>query len=91
MLEWVAIPFSRRSSQVRDVPCLLLGRQIFITVPPGEPQFCNDQPLKLFFMIGIEERNFYKHSQQSHSVKKINSGIEEWNIPRRKLKGKKKI
>ena len=42
ILEWVGIPFSRRSSQLRDqthvsyVSCI--GRQVLLTlVPPGKP------------------------------------------------------
>ena len=38
-LEWVAISFSRGSSQLRDwthVPCI--GRHILTTEPPGKPR-----------------------------------------------------
>ena len=59
ILEWVAISFSRGSSQLKGLnPCLLLGRQFFTTELPGKP-LC-------IIMAGIfpcfkgHNHNFYK-------------------------------
>ena len=43
ILEWVSVPSSRASSQLRDGNCLsvsCIGRQVFFlpVVPPGKPQ-----------------------------------------------------
>ena len=38
LLEWVAISFSRRSSQPRDQTCVsCTGRRVLYTEPPGKP------------------------------------------------------
>ena len=43
ILEWVAILFSRGSSQPRDWTCISrIGRRFFTTEPPGEPKNCLD-------------------------------------------------
>ena len=43
ILEWVAMPSSKGSSQPRDWTCIFCvsctGRQFFITVPPGKLQY----------------------------------------------------
>ena len=38
ILEWVAISFSRGSSQFRDCTCAYIAGGFYITEPPGKPQ-----------------------------------------------------